>query len=265
MGVAEVIPGISGGTLALILGIYERIINAIHAFDASLLSLLRERKITEGWNHIDGNFLLLLFVGMLVSIFTLSSLILFLMEDYQIGFKSFLTSLLLLSAFLKPLKPKISPSFLLGVSLSLIICSFLYLLPEKDPFDISLWYLFLSGFVAITALVIPGISGSFILLLMGSYSSILMAVRDLNFIIITIFLFGAIIGLLTIVRIIKLLYEKQKDLLMSVFFGLIIFCIPLIWRSEATDTTVIFGSTQILAGSAIGLCVVYLIQKFGKI
>ena len=103
------------------------------------------------------------------------------MEDYPIAFKSFLTSLLLLSAFLKPLKPKISLSFLLGVSLSLIICSFLYLLPEKDAIDISLWYFFLSGFVAITALVVPGISGSFILLLMGSYSSILMAVRDFNF------------------------------------------------------------------------------------
>ena len=92
-----------------------------------------------------------------------------------------------------------------------------------------------------------------------------MAVRDLNFIIITVFLFGAIIGLLTIVRIIKLLYEKQKDLLMSVFFGLIIFCIPLIWRSEGTDPNAVFGSTPILAGSAIGVCVVYLIQKFRKI
>ena len=123
MGIAEVIPGISGGTLALILGVYERLIKAIHSFNISLMRLLMHRRFKDAWAYVDGNYILVLFIGMLVSIFTLSSLILFFMEVYPTAFKSFLSSVLLFSAFLEPLKPKISKSFFIGIILSLFICS----------------------------------------------------------------------------------------------------------------------------------------------
>ena len=129
MGVAEVIPGISGGTLALILGIYERLINAISSFNLDLISLLKNRRIFEAWDQVDGTFITLLIIGMLTSIFILSSLILFFMEEYPFIFKSFLSSILLCSAFLEPLKPKMSAQFLIGLTLAICICSFLYLLP----------------------------------------------------------------------------------------------------------------------------------------
>ena len=90
MGVAEVIPGISGGTLALILGIYERLINAISSFNLDLISLLKSKRIIEAWDQVDGTFITLLIIGMLTSIFIFSSLILFFMEEYPLIFKSFL-------------------------------------------------------------------------------------------------------------------------------------------------------------------------------
>ena len=259
MGIAEVIPGISGGTLALILGVYERLIKAIHSFNISLMRLLMHRRFKDAWAYVDGNYILVLFIGMLVSIFTLSSLILFFMEVYPTAFKSFLSSVLLFSAFLEPLKPKISKSFFIGIILSLFICSFLYFLPECVLTNINPLYLFFS----ILALVVPGISGSFILLLMGSYQSILMAVRDLDLVTLFIFLGGALLGLLSIVRLIKLLYDQQKEFLLAVFFGLIIFCIPLLWMngySHDADLNLISLST----GSLIGISLVFILKKFGK-
>ena len=264
MGIAEIIPGISGGTLALILGIYERLILAINSFNLSFLSLLKEKKIIKAWHHIDGNFIFLLLLGMLVSIFTLSSVILFFMKQYPIAFKSFLSVILFLSAFLEPLKPKISKIFFLGLTISLIVCSLLYLIPEREIVNLNTWYVFLSGFVAITALVVPGISGSFILLLLGSYQSILTAVRDLDFSILTAFIFGAALGLLTIVRVIKLFYEKKKDLLMAIFFGLIVFCIPLIWTNQSGGEMQNFYLTQFFLGSFLGGALIFLLQKLRR-
>lgn len=261
MGIAEVIPGVSGGTIALILGVYERLIEAIHSFDISLLRLLKQGRYGDSWDHVDGNYILVLFLGMVISIFTLSSLILFLIEVYPAAFKAFLSAVLVFSAFLEPLKPKISKSFVIGMILSFIICSFLYLLPEKDLATINPLYLFFSGFIAISALVVPGISGSFILLLMGSYQSILLAVRDLDFIIISIFLSGAVLGLFSIVRAIKMLYEKQKDFLLAVFFGLIIFCVPLLWmQGYSHDADLNFTSLSI--GSLMGISIVFIFNKF---
>ena len=99
MGVAEVIPGISGGTIALILGVYERLIKAISCFDYNLLLLLKDRKILLSWMRIDGNFIFILLFGMFLSIYSLSSLILFLMQAHPLAFKSFLSSLLFLLSF----------------------------------------------------------------------------------------------------------------------------------------------------------------------
>ena len=264
MGVAEVIPGISGGTLALILGIYERLINAISSFNLDLISLLKSKRIIEAWDQVDGTFITLLIIGMLTSIFIFSSLILLFMEEYPLIFKSFLSSILLCSAFLEPLKPKISVRFLIGLTLSICICSFLYLLPSRELVDINLLYLFFSGFIAITALIIQGISGSFILLLLGTYTTMLMAVRDLNFYLIFIFLSGAIIGLLSTVRFIKFLYEKERHLLLSIFFGLVIFCVPLIWVNETSNTTSDFSFLSVATGGSLGFLLIFLLNKIKK-
>ena len=134
-------------------------------------------------------------------------------------------------------------------------------MPTGEMSDISLWYLFFSGFIAITALVVPGISGSFILLLLGSYSSILIALRDFDVSILSIFLLGAFLGLFSVVRAIKLLYEKNEKLLMAVFFGLIIFCIPLIWTNKTSSTILDLNITSVVSGIFLGLSLIVLVQK----
>ena len=264
MGIAEVIPGISGGTVALILGVYERLIKAISNFDYELIHLLLERKLNLAWSRIDGNFISILFMGMLLSIYSLSAFILLTMDAYPLAFKSFLSSLLFCSVFIEPLKPKLSRSFFIGLIISLIICSLLYVMPSREMISIGPWYLFFSGFFAVTALVVPGISGSFILLLLGTYSFVLGAVRDLDMEIILIFLSGAVMGLLSIVRVIKLLYEKQQALLLSVFFGLIVFCIPLIWQNQSMDIIYASNPQPFFIGSLLGVVLVLFFKYLGK-
>ena len=154
------------------------------------------------------------------------------------------------------MRPKISKQFFLGILISILICSLLYLIPAKEVEEISSLYLLFSGFLAVTALVVPGISGSFILLLLGTYSLILQAVRDFELGLLLIFITGAIIGLLSSARAIKYLYEKKKDLLLSIFFGLIIFCIPLIWQ-EQSMTNILEGNSQpLLVGLILGILTV---------
>ena len=264
MGAAEVIPGISGGTIALILGVYERLINAISSFDYDLILLLKEKKMSLSWVRVDGNFLCILFIGMLLSIYSLSSIILYLMNAYPLAFKSFLSSLLFCSVFIDPLKPKISRAFFFGLTIAFIICSLIYLIPGKDLNEITSLYLFFSGFLEIIALVVPGISGSFILLLLGTYSYVLNAVKDLNMELLLIFISGAIIGLLSSVRVVKILYEKQRTLLLSIFFGLILFCIPLIWQEQTIELFDKGNLQSIFIGGFMGAVIILSFEKLNQ-
>ena len=118
MGIAEVIPGISGGTVALILGIYERLIRVINSFDFEMLRIVSQKKFSEAWNKVEGNFLSVLLIGMLVSIYSFSALILFLLETYPTEFKSFLSALLFFSVFIDPLRPKPTKTLFIGLFLA---------------------------------------------------------------------------------------------------------------------------------------------------
>ena len=263
MGIAEVIPGISGGTIALILGVYEKLIDTINNFDIHLLKLLKNKELSLAWDYINGHFLLILLLGMITSIFILSSVLLFVMKEYPIIFNSFISALLLSSLFLKPLKPKITKSFFLGLTISFVLCSFLYLFPSRNIVELEAWYVFLSGFVAISALVVPGISGSFILLLLGSYAGILTALRDLNIAVISLFIVGAFFGLMTIVRVIKFLYEAYREILLATFFGLIVFCVPLIWVTQKVSISMGY-IWEALFGAIFAVLLVQMINKFSR-
>tara|TARA_B100000579_G_scaffold69963_1_gene52980 strand:- start:6079 stop:6492 length:414 start_codon:yes stop_codon:yes gene_type:complete len=136
-------------------------------------------------------------------------------------------------------------------------------LPSRDVTDLDPWYIFFSGFIAITALVVPGISGSFILLLLGSYSAILVALRDLDFAVISLFIVGAFLGLMSIVRVIKALYERKRELLLAIFFGLIVFCVPLIWLGEESVIN-LNESWRLIFGIFLGIALVQMISRFAR-
>ena len=265
MGLAEIIPGISGGTVALILGIYERLIHAINSFDIVFIKHLKKREISQAWKKVDGPFISTLLIGMLFSIYFFSSLILLLIDTFPIGFKSFLSFILFFSVFLDPIRPRISKEFFIGIFLSFLLCLILYSSPAGNFEEVSLSYIFLSGLIAISALVIPGISGSFILLLMGTYQSMLLAVRNIDLLVLCLFLLGAIIGLFSITKLIKTALEKKRELLMSIFFGLIIFCIPLIWMNDSNLTNEKLNIIHIILGGIIALLIVLLFKRFRQV
>ncbi len=233
MGAAEIIPGISGGTIALILGIYKRLIIAISSIDQNLLKKLLKFEYKNAWNIIDGNFLLFLGLGMISSVYILSNLILFLMLSLPIFFKSFLSSLLFSSLFIEPLKQEFRKELIIGLLVSGSLCAAILFSPSATFDNVTGFYIFISGFIAISALVVPGISGSFILVLLGSYPFLIEAVSNLDVVRISYFLFGALIGLFTIVRVIRKYYEKNETQLLSIFFGLVLFSIPLIWKANS--------------------------------
>jgi putative membrane protein len=265
MGVAEIIPGISGGTVALVLGIYERLIFAISQFNLDLLRKIKGGFIKEACSQVDLNFLLSLFVGMIFAIFSLSSLLSFLLSSYEVFFKFFLTGLLLSALFLDEIRPMAAnKNIFFGVLCSALIGFILFGSPVMEIESPNFIFIFLSGFIAICALVLPGISGSFILLLIGIYPVIINAVRDLDIFILIIFSLGCLAGLLSIVRLVKIIYEKNRNLMRGFFFGLILFSIPLLWKQASF--TIVFPSImdnyfEVLVGVSLGISLILLLEK----
>lgn len=265
MGVAEIIPGISGGTVALVLGIYERLIFAISQFNLDLLRKIKGGFFKEACSQVDLNFLLSLFVGMIFAIFSLSSLLSFLLSSYEVFFKFFLTGLLLSALFLDEIRPMAAnKNIFFGVLCSALIGFILFGSPVMEIESPNFIFIFLSGFIAICALVLPGISGSFILLLIGIYPVIINAVRDLDIFILIIFSLGCLAGLLSIVRLVKIIYEKNRNLMRGFFFGLILFSIPLLWKQASF--TIVFPSImdnyfEVLVGVSLGISLILLLEK----
>jgi len=178
MGAADVVPGVSGGTIAFISGIYEELITSINNIDFSLISILKKGGIKAVWQKVNGNFLLALFLGIFISVLSLARFLSWLLENEPILLWSFFFGLVVASIFFvgkEISKWTLGTVFILIVGAALAF--FITELPVSDNTD-SLPYLFLSGALAICAMILPGISGAFILVLLGSYKTILDAVHE---------------------------------------------------------------------------------------
>lgn len=265
MGIAEIIPGISGGTVALILGIYQRLINSISEVNVGFLAKLRSRKFKDAFEQIDLNFLLTMALGMICAIFLLSNFIVYLLSFYPVFFKSSLSALLFFSLFIEPLKPKkINSNLIYGLAISAVVAIILFATPAIDPSEINLFYLFISGCIAICALVLPGISGSFILLLLGVYSTVVEALKNFEITVLSVFILGCAAGLFSSVRIIRRLYESREELILSTFFGLILFSIPIIWKEGFFDLNLpefYENFFSIAGGLLLGSILIYILDK----
>ena len=265
MGVAEIIPGISGGTVALILGIYKRLIDSISQFNLVFLKRIGKHLFKEAFKQVDIYFLFSLFLGMLVAIFSLSSLLSFLLFSHAVFFKFLLSSLLASSLFLKEIRPlTIDKNLFLGILFSAIIGLSLFASPVIETESPSGIYIFFAGFLAICALVLPGISGSFILLLIGVYPVIIVSISTLDIGTLSIFSLGCILGLLSAVRIIKIIYERNRRLMRAFFFGLILFSIPLLWKEDQFLIVIPTVSEFLLdavIGIFLGMGMIFLLEK----
>jgi putative membrane protein len=234
MGAADVVPGVSGGTIAFISGIYEELIATLNSINFNSLKTLKLQGVSATWKKINGNFLLALFGGILLSILSLSKLVAWLLHEEPVLLWAFFFGLVLASIIfvLKKINQWNSAVFL-GLILGGVFAYQLTQLNALGNSD-SNWYLFLSGAIAICAMILPGISGAFILVILGSYANVLQALNDKDIAKITIFMTGALIGILSFSRLLKWLFKRFKNMTLAVLTGFMIGALSKIWPWKKT-------------------------------
>lgn len=236
MGAADVIPGVSGGTIAFLMGIYEELLNSIKSVNGEALRLLFTGKIAAFWKHINGSFLLSLGAGIIFSVFSLARLMKYLLEYHPVPLWSFFFGLILASAIyiLKGLDKwslKNVLSLLAGVAMAAYIC---LASPAQTP-D-ALWFVCLSGAIAICAMILPGISGSFILLLMGKYAFIMNAVTELDILVLAVFAVGCAVGIISFSHVLSWLLKKFYMQTIALLSGFMIGSLLKVWPWKVPGT-----------------------------
>ena len=269
IGFAELIPGVSCGTIALILGIYKRLIEAISNINLAFLKGAFSASFKKSWNQADLNFLFFLVLGMAVSVLTLSSVIMFFFHNFPFFLKSFFSGLLLTSLFYKPLKPEvIDKRFFLGFFLACLVIALAWYFQPAEFVEVSLIYIFLGGFVAVCAFILPGISGSFILLLLGIYELVILSLKEFNLMILSSLFSGCLIGLLLFIRLVKRAYEDYPEHLLGFFYSLVLLSVPLLWKSGEWKIFLPnyqLGYIEAFLGLIIGILFILLLQKLSSI
>ena len=239
MGSADVVPGVSGGTIAFITGIYETLLDAIKSVDLEALNLLKKFQIKALWQHVNGNFLLPLVLGIATSVVTLAKVITGLLESYPIQVWSFFFGLIIISALivLKEIK-KWNIGIFIGMILGGVAAYLITSLTPSETPEAS-WFLFIAGAVAICAMILPGISGAFILLMFGKYEYVLTAIKELKFGDIFIFAIGCLVGILSFSRLVSWLLKKYHQLTIGILAGFMIGSLNKVWPWKRTVETYI--------------------------
>jgi putative membrane protein len=229
MGAADIVPGVSGGTVAFITGIYDRLLDSIRAVDLEFLARLIRLDIAGAWQHINGAFLLALLAGIATSIFSLAQLVSWVLEHHPVPLWAFFFGLILASALvlLREVSNWSVPRaacLLAGVAVAVFIA-----LSPTMNLDIGLGGVFLAGFLAICAMILPGISGSFILVLLGMYSTVLVAIKSLDLLFILVFAVGAGCGLLCFSRLLHWLLHRFHQATMALLTGFLFGSLTVVW------------------------------------
>lgn len=237
MGAADVVPGVSGGTVAFIVGIYEELINSIKSINPTNLKLLFTFRIAAFWKAINANFLLALVSGIGISIFSLAKLITYLLENQPVLVWSFFFGLVLSSTYFvaKTITQwdwKTYLFFIIGTVGAYFIT---VATPTETPS--SLFFIFLCGAIAICAMILPGISGSFILVLLGKYFYIMNAVKSLNILIMFVFVCGAFIGITSFSNVLSFLLRKYHNTTIATLAGFMLGSLNKVWPWKETIET----------------------------
>ncbi|GAB3653455.1 DUF368 domain-containing protein [Echinicola sediminis] len=229
MGAADIVPGVSGGTIALITGIYETLLDSIKSFDLKALQLLSRFQLKDLWKHVNASFLLTLLLGIFTSIFTLSKLITYLMDEHPIPLWSFFCGLIIISSvmILQDIK-RWNVMVIVSIPLGGL---FAYWITGLNPVNSpdALYFTFVAGAIAICAMILPGISGSFLLLILGKYETILSAVNQRDFLTLGIFAVGCIVGILSFSRLISWMLKHHHAVTIAVLSGFMLGSINKIW------------------------------------
>ena len=278
MGAADVIPGVSGGTIAFIMGIYDDFVGSLAAINGEAVKLLFKGQFKAFWKHINGSFLLSLVIGIGISVISLAGLMQMLLSDFPIQTWAFFFGLIVASSIfiirgISGWRLREGLLLVLGIILGVVICT---LSPTQTP-D-GLWFIFLSGAIAICAMVLPGISGSFILLILGKYQYIMGVISDLvsgvefgrNLLILGVFAIGAVVGILGFSKFLHWLLARWNKETLIVLAGFIIGSLVKVWpwsnpealaQADAAGS-MLYGSAALFA--LIGLSLVTGIELIGK-
>lgn len=234
MGAADVVPGVSGGTIAFISGIYEELIDSINNINLGALKVWKREGFKKFWEHINGTFFVFLFAGIGISIVSLSKVVTHLLETHPVLIWSFFFGLIIASVWLiSKSVTKWSLAAIAGLIIGGGIAFYITTIQSVAHVDAK-WFIVLSGALAICAMILPGISGAFILLLLGSYDKVLEAVTERDFPTIILFALGCLVGLLSFARVLKLLFHKYKNLTVAILTGFMIGSLNKVWPWKET-------------------------------
>ena len=229
MGSADVVPGVSGGTIAFITGIYDELISTLGNINLSLLKLILKGDFKGFWIKANLKFLLVLFFGIFISIFTLAGVISYLLKYHPEPLWAFFFGLVTASIFyigktIEKWDAKVLVSFVLGA-----VIAFMITIAPPVQMNDNIFYVFISGAIAVCAMILPGISGSFILLLMGSYSTVIFAIKDKNLFLLTVFGAGCVVGILLFSKLLKWLFANYEKIIVSLLTGFLLGSLNKLW------------------------------------
>ena len=278
MGAANVIPGVSGGTIALITGIFGRIINALNGLMSfKTWKLLFAGKFKEFVSKVDGRFLLAVMIGAVLSVFTLAKLMQYLLDQYPVQTWAFFLGMIAASAVfmlaeVRCWRVSYGLWIAVGIGLGIALCT---LSPTETTDD--LWFIFICGAIAICTMILPGVSGSFILLLLGKYEYIMNAISNLNWPVLAAFGIGCAIGIVAFSKALHWLLARYQQQTMLVLVGFVMGSLIKVWpwsdEALAAATAASDGSATVTAGEmlipgiiwiVIGIAAVVLLELAGK-
>ncbi len=261
MGAADAVPGVSGGTIAFITGIYEELIHSLRQFDLDALRLLLRRGPVAAWRHVNGTFLLVLLGGILLSLLSLSRLVLFLLDAYPELLWAFFFGLIVASTWslcrsIHAWHSHVLVSFATGAVLAFAVTRL-----APSPLEASPPAFFFSGMIAICAMILPGISGSFILLLLGMYAPVMLAIQHLELGVLGLFGAGAVIGLLAFARVLDWAFSHHRTTTLALLGGVLLGSLNKVWPWKYTTAYTIgkhggeipLAQENVLPGSSQGL------------
>ena len=231
MGIADAIPGVSGGTIALLLGIYEELIHTISSLNFEQILYLRKNGFKSFWSKINGGFLFSLLLGIGVSLISFVKISAVLLDKYPLFVWSFFLGLIIATVYvIYKLIEKLNFRNIFFVLISIMATLLLSSFSTVEINNIGLLYILFCGIIASSAMILPGISGSLILVILGVYTFLINALNNMDILIIIAFILGAIIGLLGFSRVLKYLFNNYRNITYSIMLGLVIGSIPKILK-----------------------------------
>ena len=267
MGIADAIPGVSGGTIALLLGIYEELIDTISRLNFSLITDLKKNGLKSFWNKLNGNFLITLVLGIGIGLISFIIILESLLTDYPLYISSFFLGLIISTIYI--IYKLIKSWDFINIFSVLLMIIFSVIIPSEPvntTENINLLYVLICGVIASSAMILPGISGSLILVILGVYTFLISALYNLEISIILTFILGAIIGLLGFSRVLKYLFKNYRNITYSIMLGLIIGSIHKIWPwkkdliPKITDFDIVISTILILCGFSL----ILILEKINK-